>query len=372
MQSFSKPLGQLGIQAGLFVRKKDERLLLVRASSELRSSALKVLRAQEFHGDNLAPWILVDDPAGRKQGWIDRLARLRGEHARRAEAMAAEGVELGAWVDMSWEGGDWAAFGTGLRAYLDSLPAPMSGLVILLGSEGSEHLELLLTHPELVEVRWVLLCGEEAEEAPLLSRFNPIRVRSTACRLDEAAAARDLSALSRSLDAEGTTVPGGAGPRGVRPPVRPNAPPAPPPDPKVEVHRAVMAAALALRLERHTEAIRWQRRARDLCLELGDPSLLVLQQMALASMLLGAGHEEAARSAYEAAAGWARESKLVGLEAQARLALGMLLVRSEEEVEAAGQYGHASRCAEAAGNEPLATEALRLAHRITGQSAEGG
>ncbi len=95
MQSISSLLDRLREHAAWFARASEMRLLVVRASGDLRKPALQLLQGMEFHADNRRAWLVLED--GRTHaddGWKSRSACLVEQWERRRKAFAEEGVVL--------------------------------------------------------------------------------------------------------------------------------------------------------------------------------------------------------------------------------------------------------------------------------------
>src|ERR1041384_929405 len=96
MQSISSALTKLHEEAVWFVRAKEARLLVVRVSSDLRSTVAQLLPKYEFDRDNFSPWLVLDDAhTAADGGWRARAVRLHDHwECRRQLFLDREGIEM--------------------------------------------------------------------------------------------------------------------------------------------------------------------------------------------------------------------------------------------------------------------------------------
>src|SRR5215510_12832513 len=96
MQAISTALNGLMEQGSWFVRVTDARLLIVRASSNVRKAALQLLAGLEFHADNRSAWaVLEDSHSANDPGWQVRANRLLAHWDDRRKAfLDQEGLQM--------------------------------------------------------------------------------------------------------------------------------------------------------------------------------------------------------------------------------------------------------------------------------------
>lgn len=386
MQSISDPLNRFHEDGSWFARAHELRLWVVRCDASLRSTVLALLPKLEFHADNRSAWpVLPDAHTKADDGWQVRANGLAADWARRVEAFAAEDVEQGPVTVPQGPSGR-AAFRTTAAAILEALVAPLDGLVVVLAPPVVQQpaalesdLTALAGDPALQGCRWVLLLDVDvAPPTTLIDALGPERVLVTPCQTDSAQQRRDLQAMLASDPARFGT----AGPVGVQPPRRVDDPPPLPReqrdaalradgiDPALidrgpEIRTSVLGASIAMKEGRGPEAIEQQRRARDLCAEVGERELWVVMQITLASYLSGLGERRAAKRELQTAIEVARQHALLRHESEAHLALGLVHALDQEHPEAVRSYTHAAQTAEAAKEPMLAIEAWRMAGQLT-------
>ncbi len=82
MDSITQPLTRLVEAMQWFVLAKELRLLHVTTSPELRLAALEHIAAAEHHGDNHAPFFVVETPSSEgDDGWEGRAEELHADYA---------------------------------------------------------------------------------------------------------------------------------------------------------------------------------------------------------------------------------------------------------------------------------------------------
>ena len=390
MESLARPIRELADALSWFVRARELRMLHVRTSADLRATALRLAAAQELHPENRSPFVVLEDAStATSDGWLERLERLRSQHAARKARMKQEGEPLPDLPERPAATEPLAAFGAQLAQLLQARADWHDGLVVVLAPTRVERpaamvdaLRALLGTGALGAVRWILI---EVEPPPL----EPVALQlgEQAMRLiflaDEAEAQRDLA---RMLDAAEAAPPdvsgparvGAAWPPGVSPPPRRDRPPA---DPETidalllqegislplagtrgtQLSRAVMRAAQAMRRGQPINAVEHQARARDLCIEAALPREATLMELVLGAYLLAAQNPGSAARTYAAASERAERAGLPDLGAQAQLALGALHLRAGQRAEAAVAYARGAALARESGSAILTIEALRLA-----------
>lgn len=385
MQSISDALNRLHEDASWFARALEVELFVVQTSGDLRKSVVELLPKYEFHHDNKSAWVVLEDAhLADDGGWQARANRLLAEWERRREAFLNEqGLELPAAVPArpGATPPPLQPFEASASAVLQALRAPLEGLVIVLAPTVVDDVEALgaelwalMTAPPLRPCRWVLVVDAEASAPSFLEHMGPHAIRSR-CVPDPEQQREDFAALVADPQL------GRAGPRGVDRPPRVDDPP--PLDPAVrdqalreagidprylekapDLARLALGAALAMKEGRGRDAVKSQREARDLAAELGLRDAQVICQIALATYLSGLDLREPAIEELRSAADLAARHDLGLREAQARLALGLLLALDRRFAEAAREYAECARRAEGAGVPLIAIEGWRLAGQI--------
>lgn len=390
MESFARSIRELTDTLSWFVRARENRVLHVRTSHDLRVTALRLAAAQELHPENRSPWVLLEDPStADSDGWLARVERLREQHASRRERMAEEDEHLPELPDRPTALEPLAAFGAQLVQLLDTRADWHEGLVVVFAPTRVERpralcdaLRSLLDARGLDAVRWVLIDPEPDALEPVAAHVGEQAMRA-AFLVDEAEAQRDLAAMldaaeNAPADISGPARVGAAWPSGVSPPPRPDRPPA---DPEMidellrkegidlplagsrgtELGRAVLRGAQALRRGEAAEAVQHQARACSICIESGLAREATIMQLVLGAYLTAAGDPGRAMRTYATASEQAERAGLPDLGTQAQLALGALHLRAGDRPEAAVAYARGAALAQKAGSVILRIEALRLA-----------
>jgi tetratricopeptide (TPR) repeat protein len=394
MQAISTALNGLMEQGSWFARAKDARLMVVRASSNIRKAALRLLAGLEFHADNRSAWVVLADPyAPNDPGWQVRANRLLAHWEDRRKAfLEQEGLQMptaampesaAALPRTDHRSTAVLPMWLACEAVLGAIRSPLEGLVLVVapaavGDVGQMLAELaaLVNDPALNGCRWVWVLDAGESEASLGEKIAAPNIYCE-CVPDADRLAEDLAAMAK---ADPTNI-GRAGPRGVVPPQRTDDPPPISAEDKVaamaaagvnaaylqrapELQQLLFGAAIAMQDGKGPEALRLQRGARDLAATLQLHDIAILCQVALSSYLSGLGDQKAALAELHAAITAAREHGLVQMQAQAHLAAGLLLAVAGRVTDAANQYVACARCAKTAGEPVLAIEALRMAGQV--------
>jgi tetratricopeptide (TPR) repeat protein len=197
----------------------------------------------------------------------------------------------------------------------------------------------------------------------------------SACIIDPVQQQKDFAALTAAPRL------GRAGPRGVEPPPRVDAPPQLAPEVRDAALRAaginpayleqapvlarlLFGAAISMKEGRRKDAIVAQRQACDLAASLAMHELHVFCRIALASYMSGLDMRDAAVVELRSAVEHAARHQLGLVEAQARLALGLLFAVDQRYPDAAREYTECARRAEQVDVPLIAIEAWRLAGQI--------
>lgn len=382
MPSRSEALEILRRELGAFVRAHELRLLHVERPDDAHGEVVNLARAMECHADARGPVVVLDDAfLGPGGGWTERVERLRGEHAKRVEAVPGL---LGpfVWSDEHRERDPVARFGAAARAFADTLPKGSPVLTLVLAPTRIEdagryrhELAAVLERVELRDVRFIVADrGEAGSVAALLGT----QARRYVVAIDEL----DMDALARTITYGPDGAPslarfGRAGPKvalpnpsgdahsarfaAVEPPVRRGqfeAPPASPASSRAKA--AAIEAAAAAQRSRMVDAYTVQVQAVDEAAR-ATPEEMVAHQMCLAGYALGAGHPETAVECFEVAARWAGGAGLLAQEAQALLAIGAIHEATSRHGDAAAAFGLAGRLAEQGESPVLAVGAWQSA-----------
>ena len=231
MQAISTALNRLMEQGSWFVRARDARLMVVRASSNVRKAALRLLAGLDFNADNRSAWVVLEDGhTANDPGWQVRANRLLVHwEDRRTAFLEREGLEMPASEIAELTAASphakrppaavlptWLA----CRAVLDAIRAPLEGLVIILAPAVVANVEQMLAElaalvndPALDGCRWVWVLDAAESEASLAERVAPPNMYCE-CVPDADQLAQDLAAM---VSADAASI-GRAAPRGVVPP----------------------------------------------------------------------------------------------------------------------------------------------------------
>lgn len=393
MESIAAPLRRLQEEGSWFARAQELRLLHVRTDATMRGAVIERLMSLEHHADNRALFYRFDDPfAGSDRGWPARVQRLADQHAAKIDAVAPAGVVVqplghAAAAPKPAAGG----FSALLFQIGQTLGAPLAGAVVLLAPAQVEepaafHDELaaLVAAPQLSHVRWIVV---EADGDAARELVQALGARALQCdgRVDEAQQQKDLAASGAAAASDppvplpvelGWRAPG-AMPDVAAPPRRDRG--RPPTDDELraaglspkfvngggeQLKKLVLGAALAMRQNRHPDAVTLQARAAALCAEMEMPREQILNVTILGGYLLAAAQRAHAREAYTKARDLAVAGGFDDLIAQTELALGMLDAVDRLPAEAAGHYAAAAQHAEKADVAPLAIECWRMAGQL--------
>ncbi|MFL5306813.1 MAG: hypothetical protein ACJ8F1_16470 [Polyangia bacterium] len=393
MESIAAPLRRLHEEGAWFARARELRLLHVRTDATMRGSAIELLTALEHHADNRALFYRFDDPfTGNDRGWPARVQRLIDQHAEKIDSVAPAGIVVkplgraAAAPEPTARG-----FSAILFELRQLLGAPLEGAVVVLAPSRIEngpalHHELaaLIASPQLPHVRWIIVEADGFATRELVQSLGP-RALACDCLVDENQQQQDLAASGAAAVADppvvlpldvGWRAPG-AMPDVAAPPRQDQGRPATDEElraaglsPKFikgggdALKKLVLGAALAIRQNRHPDAVQLQARAAALCAEMEMPREQVLNVTILGGYLLAAAQRAPAREAYTRARDLAVAGDFDDLIAQTELALGMLDAVDRLPAEAAAHYAAAGQHAEKAGVGPLAIECWRMAGQL--------
>lgn len=413
MQALTGPLKQFHEACSWFVRSKELRLLVVRVSGQLRTSALELLPKYEFHADNRHFWVVFEDEAvDFERGWQARTNRLLQHWSQRQQAYDNDGqtldplsedakLELSSVLTdsdrrhLNSRAGDspetLRKFLATAYAACERVPSPAEGLLLALapaqiedGAVFEAELSVLMDLTPLAQCRWILLLDEDMPVPSSLLKRLGANAQVAHCLVSKSALHRDLQNMLN-----GPVQPGGhpganglgARPRNVVPPPRRDDPP--PIDPALEekvlneagidpevlrqmprLRQQVLGAGLAMSQQDGAQALRLQSEACALAEEIGLSEIHAICLIALASYQSGLGFRREAFSTLEEAVLKSKAYGLPRLESQAHLARGLLYVLDKANVEAEQAYVAAAEVAEQAQEPAMSIEAWRMAGQL--------
>ncbi len=404
MDALEKPLQALATDTRWFLRATELRVMHVRTTADTRKDVLRTLIKQESNHYNHSPMLVIEDAHTEvEDGWTHREKRLWMAHESQVERIAEAGLTAPTTPAATDEPPSGVA---GFAAALQRIDAgwaePMRGTIVVLAPPLVEDtprwcaaLSQLWKSPQLDGVRWIVVDtdGDASTEA-----VEPLGDAALGCRceVDEEQLVRELElrlSLMRSapIRAPGPARMGAAWPPGVQLPRRAREPEMDPAErdrlleeagvaPGLadeggrELQFEVLGGALALRKGDGAAAVTHQRRARDLCGEMGLPKERRVMQMTLAGYLLQLEQQPAALQAYGDAARWSEEEDDLQTAALAHLAIGMIHACRGEQRAATKAYGTAGDFAERAEVTIIAIEAWRMAGQLaldSGQDQQG-
>ena len=391
MESIAKGMRRLQEDAAWFARAKELRLLHVTTTADLAGAALKLCAGQEYHADNKSLFFLFEEPhLLGNDGWYSRSQTLRKQYTAKQQGLEKEGIRLAALRPPEKRTPPIAEFTQVLQEILHGLAAPIEGVVLVLaptrvepGSTFAQELRSMIQSSTLSKVRWLVIERDELSARPLVDELRERALASEWLR-DENEANKDLAALVGPPDqiAQSAEKPLGWQAPGampdVEPPPRVNAAP-PLTDEQIReqglspefvkgggqaLQKALLGAALALKQGNHTDAIRLQSVAVELCGKLKMLKEQVINTLVLGSYYLASQARGPARKSYEQAVGLAAQHELRDQEAQGHLALGLLDAVEGQHQNAMAHYAAAAEIAEAAQSHILALEAWRTAGQL--------
>ncbi len=395
MDAFQQPLMRVAQAAQWLHIAPEVRLVHVVTSGSLRLAVLEQLAASEHSRHNTTPYVVLEAPVeADDDGWSLRAAELYDDWEKlRALYAAADPPVTLPPVPEDVGAPGLTGFGARLRAMLDALPAPYTGLTVILAPVWNrdpatwlEDLSATLEQSALRRARFVVVDLQEDHLAPLCERLGAAAERVDA-RVDTAAAQEQVRQMMRAMasappGATGARLVGMAGPA-VAPPPRWNAPPEQAPEdlgrvyfdaqlpsglsdqPRVQELKArLLQAGEAAQRQDFRAAAGAQQAARDLAVDLGLDRESVVFQIMLGSYLLQGGEAEPAEQAYAKASEIALANYHPDLAVQAKLAIGAAQLVARRTAEAAVSYTIAGNLAVDCGEGALAIEAFRVAGQI--------
>ncbi|RKH63768.1 hypothetical protein D7V93_08305 [Corallococcus llansteffanensis] len=406
-----------------FTVARELRLLHVTTSPSLRLAALEHIAAAEHHGDNHAPFFVLETPQTEDDdGWTGRSEEVRAdwEELRTLLAMDNPGIVLSGMGAALRGQVALARFGVDVSEALRRLKQPLEGLVLVLAPvwvresrQWAQDIQLLLARPELARVRWIVVEADGPHLAPLVQSLGT-QADSVDVRVNDTAVAKNMTQILAAMAtvptvATGFQAVGAAGPR-VAPPPRHNdrqpvdrsaqkgpLPPDPSPAPMGDAASSrgnigggsgkeplsmgvptalmdkdfqkalrlkVFGAAHALREGRTTDAVREQTEARDLCVAAGLIREACTLDVALGGYVMQAGQPQRALQLFREAGTHATNHGLPDVAVQAQLAQGATLLTLQRTDDAAIAYAEAGRLGLEGASPVLAIEGFRMAGQL--------
>jgi tetratricopeptide (TPR) repeat protein len=375
MNSIAQPLTRLVEAMQWFVIARELRLLHVTTSPSLRLAALEHIAAAEHHGDNHAPFFVLETPTSRRDdGWEGRAEELHADYAELHTLLAEanEGISLPRVWAPPRARSPRVRFGLEVGEALRRLTSPFDGLVLVLAPLEVQQpkrwvadLQVLLTLPELKKARFIVVETDGAHCAQLAKALGKQAERVDAS-VEEKAAREDMARMLASMasappGATGAWLTGAAGPR-VAPPPRPGearplstpqreelarqmnvAPALLDPEFQRTLRHKVFSAAHALREGKPVQAVQEQREARDLCLAAGLDREAVSLELVLGGYVLQAGQHAQALEIFRDARLRAEAHQLRVMAVQAQLAQASTLLVLQRTEDATLAYAEAGR-----------------------------
>lgn len=374
MDSIAQPLTRLVEAMQWFVVTRELRLLHVTTSSSLRLAALEHIAAAEHHGDNHAPFFVLETPDSRNDGgWEGRAEELHAdyEELRALLTEANEGLALPqAWAPIHGRS-PLARFCLEVSEALRRLTSPFEGLVLVLApvevhepKRWLSDIQALLSRPELRKARIIVVEADEAHCVPLVESLGR-QAEHVDASVKEEAAREDMAQMLAAMasappGATGARLVGAAGPR-VVPPPRPGAaaplsiaqreklaqklnvtPALLDAEFQQTLRRKVFSAAQALREGKLVQAVKEQREARDLCLTAGLVREAISLELVLGGYVLQAGQSSLALEIFREARGRAEAQQFREMALQAQLSQAstlLMLQRIEEAILVYAEVG---------------------------------
>jgi tetratricopeptide (TPR) repeat protein len=396
MDSIAQPLSRVVEAVQRFILAREVRLLHVATDPSLRLAVLEHIAAGEHHGDNHAPFFVLETPTWEGEDeWEGRAEELRAdyEELRAALDKAGEGVCLPELWEPPRGQRELARFVAELSEALRRFMEPFDGVVLVLApvevrdaKRWASEVKRLLSQPELKKARLIVVEADGLHCEALAQSL----AEAGACvdaRPDEKQSREDMAQMlaamaSAPAGATGPRVLGAAGP-GVAPPARQKAPPPMSAAQREEVARElkvspalldpgfqqtlrlkVFTAAHSLREGRAAQAVQEQREARDMCLKAGLKREAVTMELVLGGYVLQAKQPAQALEVFKEARKRAEAHQFPDLAVQAQLAQASTLLILQRSEEAARAYEEAGKLGVAAASPVLAIEGYRMCGQL--------
>lgn len=403
MQSYSDPLNRLFEDCAWFSRAHEVRLLIIRASDELRSSVLKLLPGFECHADNFSPWIIFEDAYTKENdGWIFRSNRLTEDWEIRRKAFAKEGIVLGEVTALNIEEEQdirtsilpmlgfnnheikpLDIFFHTVKLVLNAIQKPLDGLVVVLApgiiekpKKFFKEFSGLIDNHDIEQCRFIIVINEQTPFPQDYIEKNNEYAMVCDCTIDQEQKSKDIKSI---IESTGSDI--GAWPQGVKPPKRINDIQSESTDemdkilkesginpqyldlaPKIQ--KLVFGAAMAMSEGDADKGIKQQTEARDLAMKLEMHELTVILQITLANYLSACKLYNEALEHLQDAVSYSETHELPKAKSQAHLASGLLFGIVKQYDYASIEYVESARAAEIAKIEMLAIESWRLAGQM--------
>jgi tetratricopeptide (TPR) repeat protein len=397
MDSMAQPLMQVVKAVQQFIIAPEVRLLHVVTEPSLRLAVLEHIAAGEHHGDNHAPFFVLETPTwDGEDEWEGRAEELRADYEELRALLAKEGQGVSLpeiWPPPHGQR-ELARFCVELSEALRRFSAPPFGGVVLVlapvevrdPKRWVSEVKALLARRELRNARLIVVeaDGPHSEALAVALAKEALRVDA---RPDEKQLREDMAQMLAGMaaapaGATGAQVVGAAGPR-VAPPPRKKAPPPMSDAQREELARElklapalldpgfqqalrlkVFSAAHAMREGKAAQAIQVQREARDMCLGAGLNREAVTLELVLGGYVLQAKQAPLALEVFRDARKRAEAHQLAELAVQAQLSTASTLLVLQHLEEAALAYAEAGKLGVAASQPILAIEGYRMSGQV--------
>lgn len=366
-----------------FARDPRARVLRILAEAEHAEALGKILRIEEWQPDNRRPFLIFHNAWTREDETCEALCRGIAEHYRLLrQGLAEESRELPEFGLALPEQADLTAVKAHLLRFIEATHEVLDPpYVCWLPTDVRDEAGFLRAVMELLSLDGPRLVLRDEPQAGRLDeplRFLDEALIDTRYTVDDDGLRQYFKALL-GAPARGRmpgTLPGSAAPD-VEPPPRPDPQPAsaeairttaaelklPPmlsPDDGLRLHRLIFVAANAAGDGDEAKALKAQRAACKLCRQAGVKLEQALMTLLLATYLIQFDRRREAEQCYREADILAGEAAAYPQIAQARLALGFLLLQDGRPEEAADAYEQAAAAAVIGQVNLLYLEALRL------------
>ena len=387
MQSFEQPLERVVAAMQHFMDEPSIRFLHITTTDAQRIGVLKHIAAAEYEPDNRKPFFFLESP----YGWDIRSGELRHamENFREAELAAARGVKVKPMPEPAEAADDLGAFGIDLKAALQCLGKPLTGLVIVLSpvwvhepARWVEDVAALVGRRDFPGVRWIVVDVDHPHCAAIGERLRQaghvLDARMDPKALEEDSDTLLHGVLSAPEGATGMQLTGGAGPDEPAP-LRSGERLSTPEEIKaiaeqsglpeaalqiVPMHKLkglIMEAASFMRKRDPERAVAKQREARAFCRRMGWTQGAVMMALMLGGYAMEANAPKTAGAIFAEAREEARAAGMPELAVQAQVAIGAGLVLEQRWQDAALAYIEAGRLAAELGSVVMAIEGYRTA-----------
>lgn len=392
MDSLCKPLERVAEAVEHFVRTPTLKCLYVATTQILRRSVLQHITAAELYEFNTTPFFVFEaatEPGD--DGWAVRSDEFRDQWDMLREMVSPDAMDP-LWPEQGPKT-PLARFGLELARAAESIQQPATGLTIVLSpvwvsdaETWCRSLTVLLNERSLSRIRFIVVETDTKHGAELVETHRSLMEYVDACVDTRAITGEDRARLeamkSVPAGATGARVGGAAGPD-LPPPRRRNQPsplshdqaavkarelgiPAAylQPDVMHRLHTMLTSAALAARDGKLSEAVRYQREARDFCIAHDMHRESIVNELVLGSYLLQSGNADKALETYRDARRRADAHNLCEQSVLAQMAVGSCLMVLGLHDEAASAYAEAGNLGIEGKSVALAIESFRMCGQI--------